>query len=460
MASFGIDGLASGLDTTTIINQLMQLEAAPQTQLKARQSTAQSMSSALQALNSKVKSLGDAAAKAAKPANWNTMAASSSTASASAVASSSATAGTLTFSIDSVATRQVSLTSSVSSGAGVTTDNPPTLTVKKANGTYASVTAASNSLPDMARAINDGNMGVSATVVQVAGGASPSYRLQFTAKNSGTDGAFEMYVGDQTTVSGGGGTRIDASVATTPVNASVTLWKGSAYEQTYTQSSNTFTGLMAGVDVTVSKATGTGETATVTVAPDESGVKSLASDLVNQLNLVFSEISSRTATTTTKNSDGTVSVKGGLFSGDATIRSLQGQLTQAASYPLDGKSPSSYGIEIKRDGTFTFNESAFTAKLKENPAAAAEFVQKLADRVADVATEQSNATSGALTLKVKSQDSLVKDFATQISDWDDRLDIRKKALQATYSNLEVTLSKMQSQSSWLASQLASLPTSS
>ncbi len=458
MASLGIDGLASGLDTTTIINQLMQIEAAPQTQLKARQSTAQSVSAALTSLNSKVKSLGEAATKAATASNWNTYKATSSSTAATASASTAAASGTLTFSVDSVATRQVSLTATVASGAAFAPDNPPTLTVKKADGSYASVTASSNSLSDIAKAINDGDLGVSATVVQVSGGASPTYRMQFTSKSTGTDGAFELYAADEATVIAGSATRIDASVATTASNASVTLWKGSAYEQTYTQSSNTFSGLMTGVDVTVSAKTSSGETVTVSVAPDDSAVKSLASNLVSQLNLVFSEIKSRTAATTTTNSDGTTSVKGGLLSGDAAVRSVQSQLSQAASYPVDGKSPASFGIVVNRDGTFTFDEAAFASKLNDNPEAAAAFVQSLADRVAGVANAQSHSTSGALTVKIQSQDSLVKGYATQISDWDDRLALRRESLQATYAALEVTLSGLQSQSSWLASQLAALPT--
>lgn len=460
MASLGIDGLASGLDTTSIISQLMKIEAAPQTLLKSKQSTAQNVSTALTSLNAKVKSLAESAEKAATASNWKSFTATSSSTAATATASTSATAGTLTFSVDAVASKQVSLSNAVTTGAGLTATNPPTITVKKADGSYASVTAASNSLTDMARAINDGDTGVNATVVQVSGGATPTYRLQFTAESSGTDGAFEVYAADEATVIGGGVTRLDSSVVTTPTDATVTLWKGSSYEQTYTQSSNTFSGLMTGVDVTVAKTTAVGENVTVTVGTDPSSVKSLASGLVSQLNLVLSEISSRTASTTTTNSDGTTSVTGGLLSGDSAVRTLQSQITQAGSYPIGSSSPTQYGIELKRDGTFEFDEEVFTAALNENPEATAEFIQSLAARVQEVGESQSDAYTGTLTLKIQSQDSLVKDYSTQIADWDIRLALRQESLQKTYSALEVTLSSLQSQSSWLASQLSSLSTSS
>jgi len=456
MSTFGIDGLASGLDTTTIISQLMQLEAAPQTLLKAKQSTTQNIVSALQSINVKVKSLGDIAAKAATPDSWTSFKATSSSSVASANATTSATAGTLTFSVDTVATQQVSLTDAVTSGEGLTSENPPTLTLKTAQGTFVSVTAASNSLADIASAINDSDMGIKATTVQVSGGETPTYRLQFTSEATGADGAFELYVGDQAAVEGATAPRLDTSVAATPSDASITLWKGSAYEQTYTQSSNTFTGIMTGVDVTVSQATESGETVTINVAPDAAAVKSLASNMMSAINVVFSDISSRTKATTTTKSDGTTAVAGGLLSGDSAVRSLQTQLTQAASYPVDGKSPSTVGIVIERDGTFTFDEATFTAALQEDPEGTADFVQKLAARVQDVAESQSDAQTGSLTLKITGQESLVKDYADRITAWDTRLAVRQESLQAQYTALEVALSGLNAQSSWLSSQLASL----
>lgn len=456
MSTFGIDGLSSGLDTTTIISELMKLEAAPQTLLKANQSTTQGIVAALQAINVKMKSLGEIASKAADPTSWTTFKATSSSTAATASATTSATAATLTFSVDKVATQQVSLTDVVTTGAGLTSENPPTLTLKTPQGTFVTVTAASNSLADIASAINDSGMGIKATTVQVSGGATPTYRLQFTSETTGADGAFELYVGDQAAVEGATAPRLDSSVVITPSDASITLWKGSAYEQTYTQSSNTFTGIMTGVNVTVSAATAVGETVTVNVAPDAAAVSSLAANLVDSINVVFSDIASRTKATTTTKSDGTTAVSGGLLSGDSAVRSLQTQLTQAASYPVDGKSPSSVGIVIGRDGTFTFDEAKFAAALQEDPDGTADFLSKFAARVQAVAENQSDAQTGALTLKITGAESLVEDYADRISAWDDRLALRQEGLRAQYTALEVALSSLNAQSSWLSSQLASL----
>jgi flagellar hook-associated protein 2 len=126
---------------------------------------------------------------------------------------------------------------------------------------------------------------------------------------------------------------------------------------------------------------------------------------------------------------------------------------------VDGKSPASVGIVIGKDGTFTFDEAKFASALEDDPAGTAALVQKLAARVQGVAENQSNAQTGALTLKITGQESLVKDYADRISAWDDRLAVRQETLQAQYTALEVAMSSLNSQSTWLSSQLAALESS-
>jgi len=457
-SSMGIDGLVSGLDTTTLINNLMSIESGPQTLLKAKQSTAQDISSALQGINTRLRSVSAAAEKAATPANWTSFTATSSSSSVAASTTTAAKGGSITFAVDAVANRQVSLTSAVADGSGLTAANPPTLTIKKANGSLVTFTAASNSLSDIASAITGSGAGVSATAVRVNSGSPASYRLQFTAGTTGTDGAFEVYAGDSAAVTAATAPRLDTAVATTATNAQITLWKGTGYEQSFSQSSNTFTGLMTGVDVTVSQPTATGDTVTVNVATDPTQVSSLAKNVVGTLTLMLSDLDSWTATTTTTAADGTQSVKGGLLTGDTSTSQFRDQLMRAATYPVNGVSPSSVGVILEKDGSITFDSDKFAAALKADPAGTATFVQTLSKRVQDTANAISDPYEGALTNRITSQDSLVKQYTTQIADWDTRLELRRSTLQATYSALEVTLSGLKAQSSWLSSQLSSLST--
>jgi flagellar hook-associated protein 2 len=459
MASFGVDGLVSGLDTTSLINSLMQLEARPQALLKTKQSTTQSFISALQSLNTKMASLATVAGGAAKAGSWDAWKATSSASSVTATASATAQPGTLTFTVDAVAATQASVTNAFTDASTLFPTLPPVITIKKADGTMVTVEPATGDLATVTRAINDASgAGVKATAVRVSNTEPPEYRLQFTGTTTGTDGAFEVYAGSAADVGAGTATRLDGNQVRAASDATVTLWKGTGMEQSFSQSANTFAGLLTGVDVTVSKVTGPGEDpVTVTVARDGAAVEKLAADLTAGLNVVLSEITSRTRTTTTTGSDGKTTVTGGLFSGDSAVRALTERVTSAASAPVNGRSPAEVGIVIGRDGTYTFDAAKFRAALAADPAKVQDMVMQLAGRVAGAATGASAPVTGSLTLKIQGQEGMVKNIGTQIESWDRRLELRRGALQRTYSALEVSLSKLQTQSSWLAGQLAGLP---
>jgi len=87
-------------------------------------------------------------------------------------------------------------------------------------------------------------------------------------------------------------------------------------------------------------------------------------------------------------------------------------------------------------------------------------VQTIAGRVADAATATSDKYDGTITTKIAGEQKTVKGLNYQITDWDSRLADRRSTLEKTYANLEVQLQQLQSQSSWLTGQLASLSSSS
>src|SRR4051812_7965102 len=102
-SSASISGLASGLDTASIVDQLMQLEAAPQTQLKQRVQTEQSLVTNLQTLNTKAALVGSKAAALAAAASWQAVTASATGTAVSVSAASTASPGRFTVTVTSVA---------------------------------------------------------------------------------------------------------------------------------------------------------------------------------------------------------------------------------------------------------------------------------------------------------------------------------------------------------------------
>ena len=61
MAGMSVDGLVSGLDTTSLITSLLQIEAQPQTQLKTRLTATQNTAAAYRSINTKFDALRTAA---------------------------------------------------------------------------------------------------------------------------------------------------------------------------------------------------------------------------------------------------------------------------------------------------------------------------------------------------------------------------------------------------------------
>ena len=120
MSTFSISGLSSGIDTTSLISQLMTLAAQPQTALKNQLSTEQTVISAYQSINTKLTALQAAADAVNQASTWAATKASSSSTSVVAATNSSATAGSsTTFNVTRLAAAQISTVAI--SGAAVST---------------------------------------------------------------------------------------------------------------------------------------------------------------------------------------------------------------------------------------------------------------------------------------------------------------------------------------------------
>jgi flagellar hook-associated protein 2 len=449
--SFAVDGLVSGLDTTSLINSLMQLEAIPQQTLKTKVSTAQSFISALQGLNTKVASLATLAKDAAKPTSLDIHTAGTSDAKiATATASKGAGPAAVTMVVRNLAQAQVA----VSAALAAWPEDPPVLTVVGSDGKQTQITAASTSLDDIVTAINGAGAGVTAT--KVSAGAD-GYRLQFTSAKTGEAGAVDVYAGSVVDETKNLFTQPGAAVVTEAKNATIVLWAGSDAEQEVTSATNTFDQLLPNVSISVAKASP--DPVTITVARNAAAAQSVAESLVGALNTVFAEISVKSVVTTST-TGGVTKVSGGPFTGESVTRSINQQLLDAATLPVDGRSPSEMGITITKTGTIEFSATKFAAALAKDPEQVQAALSELAGRVEAVATDASDKFDGQLSLRIASEESNSRRLNTQILEWDDRLATRRATLERTYAALEVQLSNLNAQSGYLASQLAGLPSTS
>src|SRR4051794_499209 len=243
MAGLQVSGLVSNIDTTSIISQLMQVEANPQTLLKNKLVAVQADAAAYRAVNTRFAALQTAAAALTPASLAGARKASTSDSSVTASAATTAVTGISTrFAVVNLASTQTSLSSTVwnSTTADISADPafPMEFRDKDDNAVGVPLTlAAGDSLSTAVTKINAGNYGVKAAIQQV--GAN-SYRLQLTSTTSGAAGAFSAVD------SNGAPTLIDTADA-----ADATLDLGGGL--TATSSTNTFADLLSGVSVTVAK---------------------------------------------------------------------------------------------------------------------------------------------------------------------------------------------------------------
>ena len=438
--ALSIDGLSSGLDTTSLISSLMAVEAIPQSLIKNKAASVQTRISALQGLNSAVADLATKAGKLSDPKSLELYSASSSSAKVTTTVGAGAKPGAVDFTVSQLAQTQVSVSKNLAAWPYTT------MTITGEGGQPVTVTPLTSSLDDVVSAVNLSGAGIVASKVSVGGG---NYRLQFASSNTGAAGGF--------TISDPDG-NVELTNVQSAKDAQIKLWSGTTAEVSLNSSTNTFSDLLPGVSVSVSEVSAT--PTRVTVARDNAQISKAASDLIGSVNGVLAQISTKSTVVSSTNAAGSPITSGGVFTGDSTIRQVNSAILSAASQPIDGKSPAEFGITLTKTGSMEFDATKFGDSLAKDPAGTMAAVATIAGRVAEAAKQASDPTAGLLSTKIKGQQTQAKDFTEQIADWDDRLEMRRTTLQRTYSALEVALSGMKAQSSWLSSQLGGLSSGS
>lgn len=436
-ATSTVDGLVSGLNTTQLISQLMQVEGQPQALLKTKVSDANTLISGLQGVNTNLAAVATAGSALSTAVSWQTTTASSNIASVTVTAAPGATTGSLNFHVNKIASAQTDVSAS---HALTDTAAFPTaqFTITGSAGT-ASATPASGSLTDVVAAINSisTQTGVKAQPVQVSPGV---YRLQVLATSTGSAGAYSFDAGF---TAAAGLQRISD-----PVDASVHIG-ATAGGYDVTSPTNTFTDVVPGLTFSVSQEN---VDATVSVASDPNSLADQVQKFVTAAN------SSLNLMTTTGAPDATGKANNPL-AGNSDLRRITQSMTEAVDGGSTTTSSSQAGLSVARDGTITFDRTAFLAAYASDPTTTVNVAKGVVDRITAVATAASSAT-GTLSTVIAGTQTEVTDLTTQISAWDVRLADKQTAYQAIYTNLETSLSTLQSQSSWLSSQLNSLSSSS
>ncbi len=461
-----ISGLVSGMDTSSIISQLMQIEAQPQQLLQAQLANTKTDAAAYRDVNTSFAALATAAAALTQSSTWASTAATSNDSSVTATASSGAAVGSVTFNVKQLATTHAMIstaavaqtTSSANLGTSLTlTQGSTTKTIN-----VTDTTGTGNpSLNDVVTAINGSGTGLKATTIYNGSG----YLLQVTASGSGAANSFSLTPAS--------GATNGLSVLTQGQDAQIVLGAGGTSPTTISSATNTFTGVLSGTTFTVSQQNAT---ATVTVATDPDAITNAVQTMVNAANDVLSKISKYTDSST----GSTAPLKG-----DFSLISLAGRILDSVSTMVTAPASStgsssagSNGLQLTKDGTLAFDPAAFKTALAANPSLVQQVfggavgvgtdnVPNTADdtittdgvgsRLQTLANQASDSATGMLTSLANGEDSTAKDLQSQIDDWTTRLQLRQQTLTDQFNAMETALGTLKSQSSWLTSQINSLP---
>lgn len=345
-----IDGLVSGLDTTGIIKALMDVERAPQVMLDQRRATISARLDAYGSIRSRLTALTSAATALSRPADWQARTATASSDAAAVTATSTATVGSLTFTVDALAASH-----SLRSGATVaaTTDviaSGGTVEITTADGPQL-VQVGGGTLAEVVSGINAAGIGVRAVAVNTGSG----HRLQLTSTSTGAASSFDVTGGLDPSVGG-------MVVATAGADARLTIGSGpGAYE--VTSSSNTFADLVEGVTVTARRVDAT--PVTVNVAEDVDALVAKVQALVDAVNVVRSEVATRTAYDPATN-------RAASLAGDSTTRRVAQDLSRAITDVVSSSAlgvPGLAGLSVDRFGKATFDAGKFRSAYADDPGA-------------------------------------------------------------------------------------------
>ncbi|MDA0161979.1 flagellar filament capping protein FliD [Solirubrobacter ginsenosidimutans] len=474
MAGISLTGMASGLDTDSIISQLMALEQNKVVAVQMRQVKVQAHKDDLSAIKTKLDAFKSAAAALSDTATWK---ATQTTSSADPTKLDVALLGGAgigghTLQIDKLASSaQHGFTYTPSATAGsfdLYYGSDPLAT----GASKVTVSVAANATAsDVATAINaNENAPVYAAVIK---DASNNERIVFSSRKTGQSSDFTV---DPAAMGAGSSIVEDGTYSRTgtTLNASFKL-DGEAVART--SESNIVDNAIPGVRLTLKGITASPMSVTTTAAAiDTAGVGKKVQALVDAYNAVVTATRAQLTEKNDPKATTTSGLQAGSLFGDSGLTSMLGQMKSQMTQVVTGLGltsladigitiPKSTGAAVTqeaKDGKLTFDSTVLTTALNTDWTKVRDlFTGKGATKgVSSLLTgfvDKQTSTSGVLTGRMASDDTTLKDFTAQITKLNDRMTSTQARLKAQFTAMETALNQSQTQQAWLTSQISSLP---
>ena len=433
MSPLALSGLASGLDTESIITSLMAVERQPRTRLALADTQAQARQTALRELATKLKSVRDAAATLHSATTWaDVQKLTSSDAARVGVRAlaGSAAPGTRVIEVGALAvTAQHAFTYTSSA-------SPQSITI----GAFTLAVDPDTDAAAVASAINDRDDAPVSAVV--AGG-----KLVLTSRTSGEDGDFTV-----------GATALlteDAAYARAGADAAYTL-DGTPK----TSPSNVITDAILGAEITL-KATTSAPVSIGVTDPgiDQDAVKAKVTAFVTAYNATVDYIRGKLAEKPVKGATTNADAVKGLFYGDTmlsgVLSSMRAEIGDLADLGISTGAPSgtaSFSADAVA-GKLKVDDAKLTAALTDDPDALRARLQAFGERLAAVVSPVAGAR---VDERISSVDATRKRLADAMAAADVRLANKETRLRAQFTAMESALAASQAAMAQLQSQLGAL----
>ncbi|WCB91364.1 Flagellar hook-associated protein 2 [Baekduia alba] len=455
MAGIQMSGLVSGLDTASIIDQLMAVEKLPRTKITLDQDSTTKKQSLLQDLSAKLTTLKFANDDLKSFLSWgDTQTVESADASKLTVTRTGGAApGGYDVAVNQLASAARQTYKFVSPAADGTLD------IANADGTPRASIAlkAGASIDDAVGAINSSTSS-NLFAVNVNG------NLVLSAKTTGDQSGF-----------GVAGAAIDSQLESVAgQNAKVTI-NGTAYER----QSNTITDALPGVSMTLKGKTATGATVGMTVGnpgPDKDKIVTKVKAFVTAYNDVVTAARAGLSEKPVVNAATTADVQKGTLFGDSGLTTMLSQFRTTLSNPVAGlsgtyNSMGALGIttgaasatlnQDSLDGKLTLDEDKLRAALDADPNVVKSllggtsgtngFAQGFGSILANY-----QGSNGLIQSRITSATSDLTDMSTKLTNFDARMDAKQALLQKQFTAMETALSASNSAGSSLSGLVSSM----
>ncbi len=362
-------GIGSGLDIESIVTKLMTVEAKPLTALQTKETSYQSKLSAYGTLKSALATYQSTVSALSSASYFQgTKATLADTTIATATATSSAKTGSYSLEVGQLAQAQTLVASGVASQTTAIGTGTITLEVGTLDGsTYTSsravtltIDSSNNTLSGIMEAINDADLGVTASIIN-AGGTTP-YKLVLTSNETGTSNVMNISATDNS------GTALADLLTYDPVTTGSNKLSqtSAALDAEFSvngidivRNSNTATDVISGVTLKLS--TVTTSATKLTISRDTSTATSAVTSFVSAYNTLASTLKSATAY------DADTETAAAL-NGEASVRTIQSQIRSILNTPITGGATSytmlsQVGVTLQKDGTMAVDSTKLQSAL-------------------------------------------------------------------------------------------------